>query len=68
MEQADVGWQAQDPAKLMPSGTIQQHDGVCARCDVAADLDQMQVIASALASGRTSAAPTPRAGQTAPKM
>jgi hypothetical protein len=43
VEQADVGWQAQDPAKLMPSGTIQQHDRVCARCDVAADLDQMQI-------------------------
>jgi hypothetical protein len=68
VQQADVVGYAQCASQLMPSGTIEQHDGVRARCDVGADLGPMELIASALASGRTSAAPTPRAGQTTPKM
>lgn len=43
MQQADVVGQVQEAAKPMPPGAIQQHDGMGARCDVAADFDQMQV-------------------------
>jgi hypothetical protein len=43
MQQADIARQAQNSAKLMPACAIQQHDGVCARCDVTRDLGQMQV-------------------------
>ena len=43
MQQADVVRKVQLPAELMPPGAIQQQDGMRARRDMAADLNQMQV-------------------------
>ena len=49
----------------MPSGLIDEKDGMGSRCDGVGDFGQMQVH---LQAGRIKAAPFPCFGQMAPKM
>jgi hypothetical protein len=43
LEQTDIAWDAQLFARLMPSGSIEEQDGVTALRHLAADLLEMQV-------------------------
>jgi hypothetical protein len=68
VQQTDIVRQTQDATQLMPTGAIQQHDGVCARCDVAADLVQMQVHGLGIGVGQDQGRTNATRRQTAPKM
>lgn len=43
VKEADVGREAQPATGLMPSGAVEDDDGMAVGCDVAGDLDEMQV-------------------------
>ena len=51
----------------VPSGLIEDEDGMCAGTDGCADFGQMDAIASVLHHGRTRPMASPFAGQIAPK-
>ena len=50
----------------MPSGLIEDENGVGAGGDVGGDLVEMKLHGLGVAGGRTRAAPAPRCGHTAP--
>ena len=80
-QQADVLGYDEVAPRSMPAGTVECDDGMGAESHLGTDLGQVQVHplpgrrlhgnlpkgAAMLTPGSTRAAPTPRAGQTAPK-
>lgn len=67
-QQADVVRRDQVLAPLVPTRTVADDDRNRARCNLRADFLQMLVHSLRVGAGMIMAAPTPRAGQMAPKM
>ena len=63
-----MGRNHQPAALLKPADAIADRHGMSARCDLGADLHQMQVHGLSVGMGMMIAAPTARLGQIAPKM